>query len=140
MQVKRQCAGCGNGGDWALKIDAEKHKASDSTILEADATEETRKQPRRVSVLFYIADEEGRGLTLLDVQDGSSEGARLSSSGQHAVAGDWQLYVNSPGKPKPLTTTFSPRSRVGRIMDMTETGPACRNRHAVVHHTNKLHI
>ena len=98
LQVKRQCTGCGDGGDWALKVDAAKHQASHSNPSDADATEDTPKQPRRVSVLFYIADEEGQGLTLQDADRESSDGTRLFSSGQHAVAGDWQLYVNSPGK------------------------------------------
>lgn len=116
LQVKWQGTGCGDGGDWALKVDAAKHQPSHSNPSDADATEDTPKQPRRVSVLFYIADEEGRGLTLQDANRASSDGARLFSSGQHAVAGEWQLYVNSPGKARLLFVLFSLLCHVGSNM------------------------
>ncbi|KAL0037087.1 hypothetical protein WJX77_012205 [Trebouxia sp. C0004] len=94
--VKRQCNGCGNGGDWALKLDAQ-HLSNAQNPVEEDvqAADESQPKSRRMSVMFYIADE--REQELLLEPDGWQEHAksRLLSSGQHPIAGDWQLHVTS---------------------------------------------
>ncbi len=95
IQVKRQCNGCGNGGDWALKLDAQQLSHAQTPVEDVQAADESQPKSRRISVMFYVADEREQEL-LLD-SDSWQERAksRLFSSGQHPVAGDWQLHVTS---------------------------------------------
>ena len=53
LQVKRQCVGCGMGGDWALRVSA----GQDSSWQPPPAAElqEERHAQSRVSLLLYIA-------------------------------------------------------------------------------------
>ncbi len=95
-QVKRQCNACGNGGDWALKLDAQQSSDAQSPVEEdVQAVNEPQPKSSRISVMFYVADEREQEL-LLD-SDSWQERAksRLFSSGQHPIAGDWQLHVTS---------------------------------------------
>ena len=95
-QVKRQCNACGNGGDWALKLDAQQSSDAQSPVEEdVQAVDEPQPKSSRISVMFYVADEREQEL-LLD-SDSWQERAksRLFSSGQHPIAGDWQLHVTS---------------------------------------------
>ena len=98
MQVKRQCRGCGNGGDWAVRIGVQHQQPSNNNPTDGQGTDSTSSKPRRVSILFYIADEDGGQVKLEGSEPHSSDSTRLFSSGHHAVAGDWQLHVHSPGK------------------------------------------
>ena len=97
MQAKRQCKGCGNGGDWALKLEVQQGQP----LQNAATTEQQTAGPqsRRVSVLFYIADEAGTALSMLEAGAAAAAESRLFSSGQHGIAGDWQLHVRTPGLP-----------------------------------------
>lgn len=100
--AKRQCLGCGNGGDWAVKLNAEQNLQSSSPHDEKDSSS-SESQPQRLSVLFYVADEEERGLEIHD--DGhkaqsNEEEAALVSSGQHPIAGDWQMHITSSSQAK----------------------------------------
>lgn len=108
IQVKRQCSGCGNGGDWALKLDAEQLPNAQSPVEEdVQAADEPQPKSRRISAMFYIADEREQEI-LLD-SDSWKERAtsRLFSSGQHPVAGDWQLHVTSTSELQTYTHVFS---------------------------------
>lgn len=98
VQVKRQCKRCGNGGDWAVRIGVQHQQPSNNNPTEGHVTDSTSRQPRRVSVLFYIADEDGGQVKLEGSDSHSTDSTRLFSSGHHAVAGNWQLHVYSPGK------------------------------------------
>ena len=97
--MKRQCNGCGNGGDWALKVDAQ--QTSDTAQEEGDQASDGSAQPRRISVLFYVADEQ-QGEVSLHINklqgQATSDQAVLVSSGHHPIAGDWQLHVTSSSK------------------------------------------
>ena len=95
IQVKRQCNGCGNGGDWALKLDAQQLSNTQTPVEDAQAVDESQPKSRRISVMFYIADEREQEL-LLDSDSWKDRAkSRLCSSGQHLIAGDWQLHVTS---------------------------------------------
>ena len=92
--------GCGNGGDWAFKLNAEQNLQSSSPHGEADSSS-SEPQPQRLSVLFYVADEEERGLEIHHdghKPESNEEEAALVSSGQHPVAGDWQMHITSSSK------------------------------------------
>ena len=100
LQAKRQCLGCGNGGDWAFKLSAEQSLQSSSPHGETDSPS-SEPQPQRLSVLFYVADEEERGVEIHDdthKAQSNEEEAALVSSGQHPVAGNWQMHITSSSK------------------------------------------
>ena len=99
VQVKRQCNGCGNGGDWALKVDAQQTPDVAARGSHDQATDAaSQSKPQRISVLFYVADEQDREMLLdpnkLHRQAMGSQ-PRLCSSGYHPIAGNWQLHVSS---------------------------------------------
>lgn len=96
-QVKRQCKGCGNGGDWAVKVDVTQQQPTDHPDSQAAPDATSLNKPRRVAVLFYIADEGGQQVVLRN-QESEDNDSRMFSSGHHAEAGDWQMHVTSPGK------------------------------------------
>ena len=52
LQVKRQCAGCGMGGDWALRLSARQDTSWQP--LPAAESQEERQAQSRVSLLLYI--------------------------------------------------------------------------------------
>lgn len=54
-QVKRHCGGCGSGGDWAVRVEAA--RASDHPVQQA-AADGTPPTPDRISLLFYLVDEQ----------------------------------------------------------------------------------
>ena len=54
-QVKRHCGGCGSGGDWALRVSAA--RATD-VPPQQPADDGTPPLPERLSLLFYLADEQ----------------------------------------------------------------------------------
>ncbi len=94
VQVKRQCNGCGNGGDWALKLDAQQ-SSNAQTPEDVQAANESQPKSRRISVMFYVADEREQELSLESDSWQERAKSRLFSSGQHPIAGDWQLHVTS---------------------------------------------
>lgn len=97
--MKRQCDGCGNGGDWALKLNAQ--QVVDAQLADKDdpvSDDESQHASKRISVLFYVADEREEGISIeVDHAHGHVE-SKLFSSGHHSVAGDWQLHVTSSSK------------------------------------------
>ena len=65
---------------------------------EQASDDESQHESKRISVLFYVADEREEGISLeVDHAHGHVE-SKLFSSGQHSVAGDWQLHVTSSSK------------------------------------------
>lgn len=55
-QVKRDCDGCGTGGDWSVRITAE--RASDLPPMPAEGEDGwSGEAPDRLSLLFYLGDE-----------------------------------------------------------------------------------
>ena len=60
--------------------------------------DESQHESKRISVLFYMADEQEEGISLeVDHAHGHVE-SQLYSSGHHSTAGDWQLHVTSSSK------------------------------------------
>ncbi|KAL3156046.1 hypothetical protein ABBQ32_013034 [Trebouxia sp. C0010 RCD-2024] len=93
--VKRQCRGCGYGGDWALLLDAKPLPNPDASA-EHDLLDPDVKLPR-ISVFFYVADEAGSPAEIqtdgLKGQSGLEGGSRVVQEG--GVAGGWQLHMGS---------------------------------------------
>ena len=97
--VKRQCKGCGYGGDWALLLDAKQQAATPDTSAEHDLLD-TDVKPTRISVFFYVADEAGRPAQIqTDGLKGRSgvEGSSRVVQGRGATGG-WQLHMASSSK------------------------------------------
>lgn len=96
--VKRQCRGCGYGGDWALLLDAKPLPNPDASA-EHDLLDPDVKLPR-ISVFFYVADEAGSPAEIqtdgLKGQSGLEGGSRVVQEG--GVAGGWQLHMGSSSK------------------------------------------
>ena len=57
-QVKRFCSGCGGGGDWGLRVRAERDPAAPRAQPDGDVGDGADPPPDRISLLFYLADEE----------------------------------------------------------------------------------
>lgn len=94
--MRRQCNGCGNGGDWALKLDAQQLSKTQSPVEEdVQAADEPQPKSRRISMMFYVADEREQEVLLNSDSWQERAKSRLFSSGQHPIAGDWQLHVTS---------------------------------------------
>ena len=95
--VKRQCLGCGYGGDWALVLDVKQRPTpgapSDPDLRDTDA------KPKRISVIFYVADERNHPV---EVQTGGLEGRSQKGSSRALQGGSdahaWQLHVASSSK------------------------------------------
>ena len=95
--VKRQCKGCGFGGDWALLLHVKQRPMPDAPpdadLLDTDA------KPKRISVMFYVADE--RNLPI-EVQTGDLKGRSQEGSSRALQGGSdadaWQLHVASSSK------------------------------------------
>ena len=88
--VKRQCNGCGYGGDWALLLDA-KQLATLDPPADQDLTD-TDAKPKRISVVFYVADERKHPIEVQtdDLKGGSNRVLQGGSTGD-----DWQLHLGS---------------------------------------------
>lgn len=95
IQVKQQCNGCGNGGDWALKLSAQQLSDAQTPVEDVQAADQSQPKSRRISVMFYVADEREQELLLDSDSWQERANSRLFSSGQHPIAGDWQLHVTS---------------------------------------------
>ena len=57
-QVKRDGEGCGTGGDWSVRLTAE--RASDAAPPQAAGEDGVPAAPDRASLLFYLGDERVR--------------------------------------------------------------------------------
>jgi len=111
--VKRQCNGCGNGGDWALKLDAQQSSNAQTPVEDVQPADEPQPKSRRISVMFYVADEREQE-TLLDSDSWQErEKSRLFSSGRHPMAGDWQLHVTSTSELQTHMHVFNGDAMIG---------------------------
>ncbi len=114
IQVKRQCNGCGNGGDWALKLDAQQSSNAQTPVEEDfQAADQPQPKSRRISVMFYIADEREQELLLESDSWQERAKSRLFSSGQHSIAGDWQLHVTSTSELQTYMHIFNFGAMIG---------------------------
>lgn len=96
--MKRQCTGCGYGGDWALLLDAKQLPTPDAPAGHHLPNKDVK--PARISVLFYVADESGRPIEIQT--DGLKRRSGLDGSskvfqGKKGAEG-WQLHVGSSSK------------------------------------------
>ena len=56
--MKRFCGGCGGGGDWGLRVRAERDPTAPRPLPNGDGGDGADPPPDRISLLFYLADEE----------------------------------------------------------------------------------
>ncbi len=134
LQAKRLCPGCGLGGDWGVRLgfeqlarpqqeptggqaaqqrrrlqqEADEYSDDDEEVEAAEGAEEAQQpavRPEAVSLLVYLASEDGSPLQLdaaalaAALQGPAGEGAKQQQqsgpvmSGSAAPLGDWQLHV-----------------------------------------------
>ena len=112
--MRRQCNGCGNGGDWALKLDAQQLSKTQTPVEEdVQAADEPQPKSRRISVMFHVADEREQEVLLNSDSWQEQAKSRLFSSGQHPVAGDWQLHVTTTSELQPYMRVFCDDAMIG---------------------------
>lgn len=95
--MKRQCKGCGYGGDWAFLLDVKQRLTPDTSA--GPDLPDTDTQPKRISVMFYVADERNGPIEVQigELKGPSGEGSGRVLQGGHG-ASQWQLRAASSSK------------------------------------------
>ena len=87
-------------------LDAQQSSHAQTPVEGLQAADESQPKSRRISVMFYVADAREQEVLLNSDSWQERAKSRLFSSGQHPIAGDWQLHVTSTSELQPYMHVF----------------------------------